>query len=71
MPCKLGLLLAKEVLAMATPPRPDPGALSIAPADGYQYGDDHLWTGTEQSELCRWLDSLADNEPDAPEAASR
>ena len=45
---------------MAKNPEPDPGALSIAPADGYQYGDDHPWTSSQQSELVEWLDSLTD-----------
>ncbi len=37
---------------------PDPGALTIAPADGYQYGDDHVWTGADQSRLVDTLDKL-------------
>jgi hypothetical protein len=49
---------------VAMPPQPDPGALSIAPADGYQYGDDHPWTATEQTELARTLDSLMTGLPD-------
>jgi hypothetical protein len=48
----------------AMPPQPDPGALSIAPADGYQYGDDHPWTDAEQTELVNWLDSLMTGLPD-------
>jgi hypothetical protein len=43
---------------MAATPQPDPGALSITPADGYQYGDDHPWTGAQQSGLVAWLDDL-------------
>jgi hypothetical protein len=57
--------LAEEVLAVvATPPQPDPGALSIAPADGYQYGDDHPWTGADQTRLASRLDSLMAGLPD-------
>jgi hypothetical protein len=51
-----------------TPPQPDPGALSIAPADGYQYGDDHPWTGAEQSELVDWLSSLSSDASNTPTA---
>ena len=43
---------------MAAAPQPDPGALSIKPADGYQYGDDHPWTPAEQTGLVEWLDKL-------------
>jgi hypothetical protein len=50
-----------------TPSQPDPSALSIAPADGYQYGDDHpSWTGAEQSQLVEWLGSLSGDTPDTP-----
>jgi hypothetical protein len=53
------------VVVTAPKPHADPGALSIAPADGYQYGDDHPWTGNEQSGLVSRLDklmsSLSDN----------
>jgi len=34
---------------MASAPQPDPGALSIAPADDYQYGDDHPWSQDQQT----------------------
>jgi hypothetical protein len=38
----------------------DPGALSIAPPDGYQYGDDHPWDWDEikQQGLSDQLDKL-------------
>ena len=36
----------------------DPGALSIAPADGYQYGDDHPWDGEKQVSLVDRLEQL-------------
>jgi len=38
----------------------DPGALSIAPPDGYQYGDDHPWDWdeTKQQGLSDQLDKL-------------
>jgi hypothetical protein len=38
----------------------DPGALSIAPPDGYQYGDDHPWDWdeTKQQGLSDQLDRL-------------
>ncbi|HET7014964.1 MAG TPA: hypothetical protein VFI65_13700 [Streptosporangiaceae bacterium] len=38
----------------------DPGALSIAPPDGYQYGDDHPWDWdeTKQQGLSDHLDKL-------------
>jgi hypothetical protein len=52
----------------ATLPQPDPGALSIASADGYQYGDDHPWTPAKQTELVGWLDDLMTGLPDATEA---
>jgi hypothetical protein len=42
-----------------TASRPDPGALSIAPPDGYQYGDDHPWTSADKARLSRHLDRLA------------
>jgi hypothetical protein len=48
----------------ATQPQPDPGALSIAPADGYQYGDDHPWTGADQTRLAKRLDNLMADLPD-------
>jgi hypothetical protein len=38
--------------------QPDPGALSISPADGYQYGDDHPWSGDQQAKLVTRLDEL-------------
>jgi hypothetical protein len=40
-------------------PAADPAALSIAPADGYQYRDDHPWTGEDQHRLVEWLDKMA------------
>ena len=62
---KLDLPLAEEVPAVvATQPQPDPGALSIAPADGYQYGDDHPWTGADQTRLAKRLDNLMADLPD-------
>ena len=45
---------------MAATPQSNPSALSIDPADGYQYGDDHPWTGADQSRLARRLDDLLD-----------
>lgn len=36
----------------------DPGALVLLPPDGYQYGDDHPWTGEDQSRLVRRLEKL-------------
>jgi hypothetical protein len=38
----------------------DPGAISIAPPDGYQYGDDHPWDWDEvkQQGLSDQLDKL-------------
>jgi hypothetical protein len=48
---------------MAATPQPDRGALSISPADGYQYGDDHPWTGQEQTGLVAWLDKLMSSLP--------
>jgi hypothetical protein len=52
------LQLAERGEDMSAAPQPDPGAVSIAPADGYQYGDDHPWTGAEQTRLCVRLDKL-------------
>jgi hypothetical protein len=49
--------------------QPDPGALPITPADGYQYRDDHPWTGTQQTDLVDWLRSLRSDQPDAAEGA--
>lgn len=40
--------------------QPDPGALSIAPADGYQYGDDHPWSHDKQAHLVDRLGKLID-----------
>jgi len=40
--------------------QPDPGALSITPADGYQYGDDHPWSDDKQARLVAHLDKLLD-----------
>jgi|HubBroStandDraft_1064217.scaffolds.fasta_scaffold43170_3 hypothetical protein len=40
--------------------QPDPGALSIAPADGYQYGDDHPWNSDKQTGLVTRLGKLLD-----------
>lgn len=37
---------------------PDPGALHLRPPDGYQYGDDHPWTGADQTRLARRLECL-------------
>jgi hypothetical protein len=54
---------------MSAAPQPDPGALSIAPADGYQYGDDHAWTGAQQTGLVARLAKLITSLPttgDAP-----
>jgi hypothetical protein len=45
--------------------QPDPGALSITPADGYQYGDDHPWDGDQQASLVDRLDQLLITLPDA------
>lgn len=61
---------AKGVQAMSAAPRPDPGALSIAPADGYQYGDDHPWTGVQQTSLLARLDKLITSLPTTGDAAS-
>jgi hypothetical protein len=53
---------AKEA-AMAARSQPDPGAVSITPADGYQYGDDHPWDSDKQTglvaKLAKLLDSLS------------
>jgi hypothetical protein len=38
--------------------KPDSGALTIAPPDGYRYGDDHSWTDDEQKNLAKELDCL-------------
>ena len=38
--------------------QPDPGAVSITPADGYQFGDDHPWSGDKQAGLVAHLDKL-------------
>ncbi len=38
--------------------KPDAGALTIAPPDGYRYGDDHAWTDAEQKKLAKELDGL-------------
>jgi hypothetical protein len=43
---------------MAERSQPDPGALSITPADGYQYGDDHPWGDDNQKRLVDRLDQL-------------
>ena len=56
---------------MAATPQPDPGAVSIMPADGYQYGDDHPWTGAQQTELVARLDKLMATLPDTAEDATR
>ena len=56
---------------MAATPQPDPGALSIMPADGYQYGDNHPWTGAQQTELVARLDKLMATLPDTAEDATR
>jgi hypothetical protein len=47
----------------------DPGALSVTPADGYQYGDDHPWNGDKQARLVDRLGKLLDTLPN--EQASR
>ena len=49
-------------------PQSDPGALSIAPPDGYQYGDDHPWTPEDQSSLVNELRKLKGSLPETPEA---
>jgi hypothetical protein len=56
---------------MAAAPQPDPGALSITPADGYQYGDDHPWTGVQQTELVARLNKLMTTLPDPAEDSAR
>jgi hypothetical protein len=38
--------------------KPDSGALTIAPPDGYRYSDDHPWTEAEQGQLAKELDDL-------------
>lgn len=45
--------------------QPDPGALSITPADGYQYGDDHPWNGDQQAGLVAQLGKLLNTLSDA------
>ncbi len=45
--------------------QPDPGALSITPADGYHYGDDHPWSTDKQTGLVAHLDKLLDTLPEA------
>jgi hypothetical protein len=49
-------------------PQADPGALSIAPPDGYQYGDDHPWTPDDQSDLVKELGKLKRSLTATPEA---
>lgn len=41
--------------------QPDPGALSIAPADGYQFGDEHPWDKKKQADLVSKLDDVLEN----------
>jgi hypothetical protein len=48
----------RKELTMAERSQPDPGALSITPADGYQYGDDHQWGDDKQARLVDRLDQL-------------
>jgi hypothetical protein len=55
---------SKETVVVATP-QPDPGALSITPADGYQYGDDHSWSTDDQAGLVTKLGKLLDKLHDA------
>ncbi len=38
--------------------KPDSGALTISPPDGYRYGDDHAWTLDDQAKLVSDLDGL-------------
>jgi hypothetical protein len=49
---------------MTAKSQPDPGALSITPADGYQYGDDHPWSDDKQGRLVDRLGSLLDTLPE-------
>jgi hypothetical protein len=56
------------VVATAAKPKGEPGALSITPADGYQYGDDHPWSGDQQTGLVSRLDKLMSSLGDSPEA---
>jgi hypothetical protein len=37
---------------------PDPGAITITPADGYQFGDDHVWDAEKQAGLVTQLSEL-------------
>jgi hypothetical protein len=43
---------------MPSKSKPDSGALTIAPPDGYKYGDDHAWTADDQKKLADDLNSL-------------
>jgi hypothetical protein len=56
---------------MSAAPQPDPGALSITPADGYQYGDDHPWTGVQQTGLVARLAKLITSLSDTPAEPAR
>jgi hypothetical protein len=38
--------------------QPDPGAITITPADGYQFGDDHAWDAQKQAGLVTQLSEL-------------
>jgi hypothetical protein len=55
---------ALKEIVMAERSQPDPGALSITPADGYQYGDDHPWSHDKQARLVDRLGKLLDTLPD-------
>lgn len=56
---------------MTAAAQPDPGALFITPADGYQYGDDHPWTPDQQTQLVARLDKLMTSLSDTQDDATR
>jgi len=42
-------------------PGPSGGVVNIPPADGYHFGDDHPWSGKQQSALVTRLKELEDS----------
>lgn len=56
---------SRSTRAQSERAQPDPGALSITPADGYHYGDDHPWSSDKQSGLVAHLDKLLDTLPES------
>ena len=45
----------------AVPSRPDPARVDIPAADGYHYGDDHVWDDTDQANLVRELKNVRES----------